>query len=240
MLARRFFAGRNPIGLHIAYGAGSSAHPDMEIVGVVKDSKWDNPRSAITPFLYQPYSQFPQLRFLTFYVRTERDPAQMAATVHGVVERIDPNLPVKDMRTLTVQVDETMFNDRLVAVLSISLALLAALLAALGLYGVLSYVVARRTREIGIRIALGGQRADILRLVLGQGAQLTAIGGVAGILAALALARLMSSLLFGVNANDPLTFVTVAVVLAIVSGAACYIPARRAVRVNPIVALRYE
>jgi len=240
MLARRFFAGRNPIGLHIAYGAGSSVHPDMEIVGVVKDSKWDNPRSAITPFLYQPYSQFPQLSFLTFYMRTERDPAQMAATVHGVVERIDPNLPVKDMRTLTVQVDETMFNDRLVAVLSILLALLAALLAALGLYGVLSYVVARRTREIGIRMALGGQRADILRLVLGQGAQLTAIGGVAGILAALALARLMSSLLFGVNANDPLTFVTVAVVLAIVSGAACYIPARRAVRVNPIVALRYE
>jgi len=239
-LARRFFAGRNPIGMHIARGAGNTVHPDMEIVGIVKDSKWDDARDKISPFMYMPYAQTADLPFLTFYVRTERDPAQMAATLHGVVERLDPNLPVKDMRTLTAQVDETMFNDRLVAVLSISLALLAALLAALGLYGVLSYVVARRTREIGIRMALGGQRGDILRLVLGQGAQLTVIGGVVGIVAALALARLMSSLLFGVNANDPLTFVAVAVLLAIVSGAACYVPARRAVRVNPIVALRYE
>src|SRR5579872_1441382 len=239
-LARRFFAGRNPIGLHIARGAGSSVHPDMEIVGVVADSKWDGPRAKIVPFMYQPYTQDPELGTLVFYVRTERDPAQMAATLHATMERLDANLPVNNMRTLTAQIGDEMFNDRLVAVLSMSLALLAALLAALGLYGVLSYVVARRTREIGIRMALGGQRADILRLVLGQGAQLTVIGGVTGIVAALALARLMSSLLFGVRANDPLTFVAVAVLLAIVSGAACYIPARRAVRVDPIVALRYE
>ncbi|MGB7023265.1 MAG: ABC transporter permease [Candidatus Acidiferrales bacterium] len=239
-LARRFFAGRNPIGLHIARGAGSSVHPDMEIVGVVADCKWDGPRAKIVPFMYRPYTQDPELGTLVFYVRTERDPAQMAATLHATMERLDPNLPVNNMRTLTAQIDDEMFNDRLVAILSISLALLAALLAALGLYGVLSYVVARRTREIGIRMALGGQRADILRLVLGQGAQLTVIGGVVGIVAALALARLMSSLLFGVSANDPLTFVGVAVLLGIVSGAACYIPARRAVRVDPIVALRYE
>ncbi|HLJ23440.1 MAG TPA: ABC transporter permease, partial [Candidatus Acidoferrales bacterium] len=219
-LARRFFAGRNPIGLHIARGAGSSVHPDMEIVGVVADSKWDGPRAKIVPFMYQPYTQDPELGTLVFYVRTERDPAQMAATLHATMERLDANLPVNNMRTLTAQIGDEMFNDRLVAVLSMSLALLAALLAALGLYGVLSYVVARRTREIGIRMALGGQRADILRLVLGQGAQLTAIGGVTGIVAALALARLMSSLLFGVRANDPLTFVAVAVLLAIVSGAA--------------------
>ncbi|MFI5126195.1 MAG: ABC transporter permease [Candidatus Acidiferrales bacterium] len=239
-LARRFFAGRNPIGLHIAQGAGNKVHPDMEIVGVVADSKWDGPRDTIQPFLYEPYAQNPLLGVLMFYVRTERDPAQMAATLHATMEQLDPNLPVNNMRTLTAQIDDEMFNDRLVAILSISLALLAALLAALGLYGVLSYVVARRTREIGIRMALGGQRADILRLVLGQGAQLTVIGGAVGIVAALALARLMSSLLFGVSANDPLTFVGVAVLLGIVSGAACYIPARRAVRVDPIVALRYE
>ncbi len=239
-LARRFFAGRNPIGLHIAHGAGSSVHPDMKIVGVVADSKWDGPRAKIVPFMYQPYTQDPELGTLVFYVRTERDPAQMAATLHATMERLDANLPVNNMRTLTAQIGDEMFSDRLVAVLSMSLALLAALLAALGLYGVLAYVVARRTREIGIRMALGGQRGDILRLILGQGAQLTVTGGVVGIVAALALARLMSSLLFGVSANDPLTFVAVAVLLAIVSGAACYIPARRAVRVNPIVALRYE
>ena len=239
-LAQRFFAGRNPIGLRIAFGAGNSVHPDMEIVGVVADSKWDGPRAAISPFMYQPYSQFPQLSFLTFYVRTERGAAAMAATLRARVAQLDPNLPVKGMMTLNEQVGDSMFSDRLVAILSISLALLAALLAALGLYGVLSYVVARRTREIGIRMALGGQRADILGLVLGQGAQLTAIGGVVGIVVALTLARLMSSLLFGVSVHDPLTFVAVAVLLGIVSGAACYIPARRAVRVNPIVALRYE
>ncbi|MGH9711219.1 MAG: ABC transporter permease, partial [Candidatus Acidiferrales bacterium] len=239
-LARRFFAGRNPIGMHIAFGAGNSVHPDMEIVGVVKDSKWDGARNAISPFLYEPYAQFSQLSFLTFYARTERDPAAMAASLHARIEQLDPNLPVKGMMTLNEQISDSMFNDRLVAILSMSLALLAALLAALGLYGVLSYVVARRTREIGIRMALGGQRGDILRLVLRQGAQLTVIGGVVGIVAALALTRLMSSLLFGVSATDPLTFVAVAVLLAIVSGAACYIPAQRAVRVDPMVALRYE
>jgi predicted permease len=239
-LARRFFSGRNPIGMHIAHGAGTNVHPDMEIVGVVKDSKWDGPRNAIVPFLYTPYAQFPRLGALTFYVRTERDPAQMAATLRALVQRLDPNLPVNDMRTLTVQLGETMFNDRLVAILSISLALLAALLAALGLYGVLAYVVARRTREIGIRMALGGQRGDILLLVLGRGARLTAIGGAVGMVAALAVARLMASLLYGVSASDPWTFVAVTVLLAIVSGMACYIPAHRATRVDPMVALRYE
>ncbi len=239
-LARRFFAGRNPIGMHIARGAGNNVHPDMEIVGVVRDSKWDSPRSKILPFLYSPYSQTADLGALTFYVRTERDPAQMAATLHAVVERLDANLPVNDMRTLTAQVEDVVFNDRLVAVLSVSLALLAALLAALGLYGVLSYVVARRTREIGIRMALGGQRSDILRLVLGQGAWLTVIGGAIGIVAALAVTRLAASLLYGVSARDPLTFVAVTILLALVSGVACYIPARRAMRVDPIVALRYE
>ena len=240
-LARRFFAGRNPIGLHITRGAGNSnKNPPMEIIGVVADSKWDGPRDTIQPFLYQPYSQRADLGALTFYVRTERDPGQMAATLHATIGRLDPNLPINDMRTLTEQLGDEMFNDRLVAILSISLALLAALLAALGLYGVLAYVVARRTREIGIRMALGGQRRDILALVLGQGARLTMIGGAIGIVAALAMSRWIASMLYGVSAYDPLTFVAVAVLLAIVSGAACYIPARRAIRVDPMVALRYE
>ena len=239
-LVRRFFYGRNPIGMHIAFGAGNNVHPDMEIVGVVADSKWDGPRDKIKPFLYQPYTQNSQLGGLTFYVRTERDPALMAATLHGVVDRLDSSLPVNNMRTLTDQIEDTMFNDRLVAILSISLAVLAALLAALGLYGVLAYVVARRTREIGIRMALGGQRRDILALVLGQGARLTLIGGAIGIAAALAMTRWIASLLYGVSAYDPLTFAVVVILLLLVSGAACYIPARRAMRVDPMVALRYE
>ncbi len=239
-LAQRFFAGRNPIGMHIARGAGNHVHPDIEIVGVVANSKWDSPRSDVVPFMYMPYSQESDLGSLAFYVRTERDPGTMAASVHSVMQELDANLPVNNMQRLAAQVDESMFNDRLVAVLSISLALLAALLAALGLYGVLAYVVARRTREIGIRMALGGQRSDIVRLVLGQGARLTLVGGAIGIVAALAVTRLAASLLYGVSAYDPLTFLGVVILLAVVAGAACYIPARRASNVDPMVALRYE
>jgi putative ABC transport system permease protein len=240
-LAQRSFAGRNPIGLHITHGAGKLyANPPMEIIGVVANSKWDDARSDIVPFLYMPYSQDQNLGRLAFYVRTERDPSSMAAALRSLVQRLDPNLPVNSLRTLEEQVSNSMLNDRLVAVLSVSLALLAALLAALGLYGVLAYLVARRTREIGIRIALGGEHADILWLVVGQGGRLTVVGGVIGIAAALVAMRWVASLLYGVTAHDPLTFVGVVVLLAIVSGAACYIPARRAMRVDPMVALRYE
>jgi putative ABC transport system permease protein len=240
-LAQRSFAGRNPIGLHITHGAGKLyTDPPMEIIGVVANSKWDDARSDIVPFLYMPYSQDKNLGHLAFYVRTDRDPSPMAAALRSLVQRLDPNLPVNNLRSLEEQVSNSMSNDRLVAVLSVSLALLAALLAALGLYGVLAYMVARRTREIGIRIALGGERADILRLVVGQGGRLTVVGGAIGIVAALVAMRWVASLLYGVTAHDPLTFVGVAVLLAIVSGAACYIPARRAMRVDPMVALRYE
>ena len=239
--AQRFFTGRNPIGLHITHGAGKLyTNPPMEIIGVVADSKWDGARSDIVPSLYMPYSQDKNLGPLSFYVRTERDPSHMAATLRSLVQRLEPNLPVNNLRTLKEQVSSSMSNDRLVAMLSISLALLAALLAALGLYGVLAYVVARRTREIGIRIALGGARPDILRLVVGQGGWLTVLGAVIGMVAALVAMRWVASLLYGVTAHDPLTFVGVVALLAIVSGAACYIPARRAMRVDPMVALRYE
>ena len=164
----------------------------------------------------------------------------MAASLRTLIRRLDSNLPVNNLRTLEEQVSNSMSNDRLIAVLSVSLALLAALLAALGLYGVLAYVVARRTREIGIRMALGGARADILRLVVSHGGRLTVVGGAIGIVAALVAMRWVASLLYGVTAHDPLTFVGVVVLLAIVSGAACYIPARRAMRVDPMVALRCE
>ena len=240
-LAQRSFAGRNPIGLHITHGAGKLyADPPMEIIGVVANSKWDDARSDIVPFLYMPYSQDKNLGHLAFYIRTESDPSLTGAALRSLVHRLDSNLPVNNLRTLADQVSNSMFNDRLVAGLSVSLALLAALLAALGLYGVLAYVVARRTREIGIRIALGGERVDILRLVVGQSGRLTLVGGAIGIVTALVVMRWVASLLYGVTAHDPLTFVGVVLFLAVVSGAACYVPARRATRVDPIVALRYE
>src|SRR2546430_5269986 len=176
--AQRFFVGRNPIGLHMTHGSGKLyKDPPMEIVGVVANSKWDDARSDITPFHYMPYSQDVNLGHLAFYVRSERDPAPIAAALRSLIQRLDPNLPVNNMRTLEEQVSNSMLNDRLVAGLSISLAFLAALLAALGLYGVLPYVVARRTRAICIRIALRGERAGILRTGGGQGGRPTGGGG---------------------------------------------------------------
>jgi ABC-type antimicrobial peptide transport system permease subunit len=187
-----------------------------------------------------PYSQDPRLGTLTFYVRTEHELESMATTLRSSVKRLDPNLPVNDMHALTAQISDSMFNARLVATLSASIALLAALMAALGLYGVLSYIVALRTREIGVRMALGGQRNDILRLVLSQGLRLTLIGGVIGIFAALIASQSVASLLYGINARDPATFLAVSALLATVASLACYLPARRATQIDPIVSLRCE
>jgi len=173
-------------------------------------------------------------------VRTEREPELMAATLRSAIKRLNSSLPVNNMRAITGQISDSMFNARLVATLSVSLALLAALMAALGLYGVLSYTVARRTREIGVRMALGGQRSDILRLVISQGLWLTLIGGVIGIFMALVGSQSVASLLYGINARDPVTFFAVSVLLATISGLASYLPARRATKVDPMVSLRYE
>jgi predicted permease len=238
-LAKKYFGGRNPVGLRVASGVGN-VKPNIEIVGVVADSKHDDPRDKISPFIYFPYSQFDHLGFGTFYVRTQQDPTALAGEVRQAVASRDARLPVLQMKTLTEQVDDSVFADRLVTFLSMCLGLLAALLAAIGLYGVMAYVVARRTHEIGIRIAIGAQRKDVLRLILGQGAKLAAIGIGIGIAAGLGLAQFLASQLYGVSAYSPLAFVGVAVLLAIVALGACYIPARRAMRVDPIVALRYE
>jgi putative ABC transport system permease protein len=238
-LAKKYFAGRNPVGLLVANGAGK-VKPDIEIVGVVADSKHDDPRDKISPFIYFPYSQFDHLGFGTFYVRTQQDPTAISAEVRQAVASRDARLPVMQMKALTEQVEESVFADRMVTFLSLCLGLLAALLAAIGLYGVMAYVVARRTHEIGIRIAIGAQRKDVLSLILGQGAKLAAIGIAIGIAAGLGLAQFLASQLYGVSAYSPLAFVGVAILLAIVALGACYFPARRAMRVDPIVALRYE
>ena len=239
-LAKKYFPGRNPVGLNIAFGSGTNVHPNIQIVGVVADSKHDDPRDPITPFVYLPYSQFDRLGFGTFYVRTQQDPSALATEVRQVVAGRDARLPILRLKTLAQQVDDSVFADRMVTFLSLCLGLLAALLAAIGLYGVMAYVVARRTHEIGIRIAIGAQRWDVLRLILGQGARLAAIGIGIGIAAGLGVAQFIASQLYGVSAYSPLAFIGVAVLLAFVALAACYFPARRAMKVDPIIALRYE
>ena len=237
--ARRFLQGRNPLGVRIRTGRGN-ARPDVEIVGVVKDSKHSDPRDPVHPFVYEPYAQDPTFGRATFYVRTSGQPAAMAATLRKTVQGLDPNLPVYDMESLVQQVDDTVFTDRLLTFLSLCLGLLAALLAAIGLYGVMAYVVTRRTREIGIRMALGATRENVAGLILREVARLAGFGLAIGLAAALAANRLVASLLYGVSATDPVVFALALLLLALVALLAGGLPARRAASVDPVVALRYE
>jgi ABC-type antimicrobial peptide transport system permease subunit len=220
-------------------GSGADK-PEIQIVGVVKDSKHSDPRDTIHPFVYAPYAQDPAFGRATFYVRTSSEPAAMATTLRKIVQSFDSNLPVYDMESLTEQVDQTVFADRLLTTLSLCLGLLAVVLAAIGLYGVMAYVVARRTREIGIRMALGATRESIAGLILREVARMAAIGLAIGLAAAFATDRFVASLLYGVQATDPLVFVVAVLLLGVVALLAGGLPARRAASVDPVVALRYE
>jgi predicted permease len=240
MLARRYFAGRNPIGMHLAIGAGTNVHPDIAIVGVVKDSKHSDAREDIRPFVYQPYTQDSGLAEATFYVRTSQDPAALGVTLRKLVQGYDANLPIYELRTLAEQVDDSVFTDEFVAFFSVCLGILAALLAAIGLYGVLAYVVTRRTREIGVRMALGATQKDVAWMILREVVRMLAVGLSVGLLAAFALGRLIESQLFGVKASSPIVFAAAAGLLVGVALVAGWLPARKAAKVDPMVALRYE
>jgi ABC-type antimicrobial peptide transport system permease subunit len=175
-----------------------------------------------------------------FELRTAADPQAILPAIRKVVAQVNANLPLYDVKTESQQIDRLLFQERLVARLAGFFGLLALVLACIGLYGLLSYEVARRTREIGIRLALGAQSGDVLRLIVKQGIVLALVGAAAGIGVALGVTRYLTSMLYDVHANDPVTMIAVAALLALVALAACYIPARRAMRVDPIVALRYE
>ncbi|MGB7624505.1 MAG: ABC transporter permease [Terriglobia bacterium] len=239
-MAHRLFAGRNPVGSRFAFGSPRNTFPDIEIVGLVKDSKHTSLRSEIHSFVSLPYKQDVKLGQITFYVRTTQEPAAMMATLRKSVDHEDPNLPLYNLKTLQSQVDESLFSDRLLTILSLCLGILAALLAAVGLYGVMSYTVTRRTREIGMRIALGATRENVAWLILREVARMVSVGLVLGIAVAFALGRFIESQLFGIRASDPLIFILIPLLLAAVALLAGYLPAHRATRVDPMVALRYE
>jgi predicted permease len=239
-VAQQFFAARNPIGMHLAIGWGPDAHPNIEIIGVVLNTRSSHPREPPQPFVYFPFAQNPDVSGATFYVRTSSDPGAMASALRQVTERDAPNLPVYDVRTVEEQFSNLMAADRLLTYLTLGMALLAALLAAVGLYGVMAYVVIRRRRETAIRMALGAQRADVLKQVMGNGLRLALIGLAIGIASALALSRLLSSMLYGVKPTEAAVYIAVTSILLTVAFAACYIPARRALKVDPMVALRHE
>ncbi len=242
--ANKFFPNQNAIGQRFTF---DPRKPDeIEIVGICRDAKYASQREDVPPTMYTSFRQERPLSGATFEVRTTGDPAATVASVRNAVREIDPNLPVQNVKTQVEQADETLRMERLFAKLLTLFALLAQQLAAIGLFGVLAYTVSQRTHEIGIRMALGANRGNVLRMIVRQGMVLALIGVVLGLVAAYVLTRYLeswielSTMLFEVKPSDPLTYGVIAVLLTVVALIACYIPARRATKVDPLVALRYE
>ena len=236
---QKYLGKENPLGKQFGQSPGDGndpPSPGYEIIGVVRDAKYNSLRREIHAMMYAPQSG----GGASFELRTAADPQALLPAVREVVAQVNTNLPLYDVKTESQQIDRLLFQERLVARLAGFFGLLALVLACVGLYGLLSYEVSRRTREIGIRLALGAQPGSVLKLVLRQGIVLAIAGAVVGISVALGVTRYLASMLYDVHANDPLTLTAVAVLLMLVALAACYIPARRAMRVDPIVALRYE
>jgi predicted permease len=237
-MARRFFGAENPIGRRFGFGRNENSG-QIEIVGVVKDAKYTGQRDEIPSTAYLPYPQ-QSLGQMNLAVRTSGDPQLLLNAVRESVRQVDRNLPLFDVKTQSEQADQALAQERLFARLTSFFGLLALVLASIGLYGVMSHSVAQRTREIAIRMALGATQSVILRRSVGQGMLLAATGIAIGTAAAVGLTRFISSFLFGVAPNDPLTFVVIALLLTTVALLACWIPARRAAKVDPMIALRYE
>ena len=236
--AEKFGLGRDAVGKWMSTEGEDEL--DTQIVGLVADAKYSEVKDDVPPQFFTPYRQDFQLGFLTFYLRTGMAPEQVMGAIPPVIERLDPNLPVEDLKTLEQQVRENVFLDRMITSLSAAFALLATLLAAVGLYGVLAYNVAQRTREIGVRMALGAGSERVRAMVLGQMSRMLAVGGVLGIAGALAAGRAARSVLYGLESWDPLVVAAGTATLALVALAAGYVPALRASRVDPMEALRYE
>jgi predicted permease len=238
--ARRFGLGTNPVGKRMASRGGDTVSLDIEIIGLVRDTKYSSVKGEIPPVYFTPHQQLRNVGELNFYVRTNGDPAAILRAVRGVVQRLDPMLPVENLKTMPDEIREGTAEDRLFTTLLATFAALATLLAAMGLYGVLAYSVAQRTREIGVRMALGAGAAQVRRMILRQVAVMVLIGGTIGIAGAMGLGRVAQSLLYQMSGADPLVMLASVVLLSLVGLAAGYVPAWRASRVDPMQALRYE
>jgi putative ABC transport system permease protein len=242
-LARRFFSDVNPVGSRICMGEDCSKGPWLTVVGVVGDSALQSLTDPRFPQVLSPHAQGVEggvAGKMELAVRTSADPLSLAASVREQVHPLDKDQSVAEMQALDQVVSASLAQPRLNTLLLAGFAALALLLAAIGVYGVISYSVAQRTREIGVRMALGASRGKVLRMVVGESLLLTIAGLGVGLVAAFALARVMTSLLYGVTPSDPATFLAVSLLLAGVAFLAAYIPARRATKVDPMVALRYE
>jgi predicted permease len=237
--ARKFGLGRDAVGKAMALG-GRPKSLDIQIVGLIRNIAYSDVKGKPRALFYTPYRQDTTLGYINFYVRTARAPEQMLREIPTVMKRLDPNLPISELKTMPQQIRENVYLDRMISLLSTAFAALATLLAAVGLYGVLAYTVSRRTREIGVRMALGADASRVRRMVLRQVAMMTFVGSLIGLVAALALGRTAQSLLFGLAPYDPAVILVSLLVLAAVALAAGFLPAYRASTVDPIRALRYE
>ncbi|HXN99722.1 MAG TPA: ABC transporter permease [Candidatus Acidoferrales bacterium] len=242
-LARRYFPGKDPVGQRIQTGDPDPKAPWETIVGVVGDVKYSGLDATLQPTLYKPYFEAGWTswsREMFIVIRTNADPKAVASTLRSAVQSLDGNLPVSDVHTMNDLLSKSVAQPRFRTLLLGIFAAVALLLAVVGIFGVMSYLVGRRTQEIGVRMALGATRGKVLRMILGEGLRVVLVGVALGLIEALLLGRLVKSLLFGIQPADPLTFLGSAILLTIVALAACYLPARRAMSVDPMVALRHE
>jgi predicted permease len=237
--AKHYCEGRNPVGLHLMFGGGNHPVLDREIVGVAADVRTEV-REPAKPALYYPYTQWKQPERFMYYVRSAGAETALGPAIRAAVRDEDPNVPVAVLQPITVRIDDNMYSERLLAMLSTAFGALATLLAAIGLYGVVAYAVTRRTAEIGVRMALGALPRNVLLMVLAEAGKLALVGIVVGVAATLAMSRLVQGQLFGVQAADPRILVGAALFLAAIAVCAAFLPGRRASRISPIQALKYE
>jgi predicted permease len=237
--AKKYFPGRNPLGGHFMIGGGNHPVFDHEIVGVAADTHVEVRDQPKETFFF-PYAQWKRPEAITFYVRTAGDTGGLAETIRAVVRAADPNVPVGGLKPVDVKIRESIYTDRLIAMLSGAFGLLATLLAAIGLYGVIAHAVTRRTAEIGVRMALGAKPSEVLRMIVWEAGRMAGVGILIGLVAAFAISRLVESQLYGMKANDPAIFASGAVLLVVVALAAALVPGWRASKIEPVVALKYE
>jgi ABC-type antimicrobial peptide transport system permease subunit len=238
--ARKYFKDGAALGRHIGMGGNPGTKLDIEIIGVARDTKYESMRDEVPLEVYQPFTQTDFVLGMMAYVRTARQPEQAMPAVRKVATGLDPTLPVSDMKTLETQREESLITERLVATLSTAFGVLATLLAAIGLYGVMAYLVAQRTREIGVRMALGARSTDVVWIVMKDVLMLSGIGVAIGLSASYGLTRFAQSQLYGIQANDSFTIILATIAIASVAVTSGFIPARRATQVDPIRALRWE
>ena len=238
--AKRYFGSQSPIGRRLGMGGNPGTKLDIEIAGVVRDTKYENMRQEIPTEFYLPYQQTNFVTGMPAYLRTRGNPENVFGAVRQTVSEVDASVPVFGMRTLEQQVDKSLVTERMLATLSTAFGCLATLLAAVGLYGVMAYMVARRTREIGIRMALGASGGSVVWLVMREVLLLAVVGLAIGLPSAWALTRLVETQLFGIQPADPLTMTVAAIGIASVAALAGYFPARRATGIDPMQALRWE